>query len=74
MKALGYTDGYSLYGTSYGTRLAQFAMRGDPQNVRAVILDGVGGPSIPNTLWSSTKDVAPYTRIIELCAADAACT
>lgn len=73
VKALGYTDGYSLYGTSYGTRLAQFAMRGDPQNVRAVILDGVGGPSIPNTLWSSTKDVAPYTRIIELCAADAAC-
>ncbi len=59
VKALGYTDGYSLYGTSYGTRLAQYAMRADPQGVRAVVLDGVSGTAIPNTLWSSTKNMAP---------------
>jgi pimeloyl-ACP methyl ester carboxylesterase len=73
VKALGFTDGYSLYGTSYGTRLAQYAMRGDPQGVRAVILDGVAGPSIPNIMWSSTKNASPYVRLFELCAADAAC-
>lgn len=73
VKALGYTDGYSLYGTSYGTRLAQEAMRGDPEGVRAVILDGVTGPSIPNSMLSSTKPVAPYVEIFAQCAADAAC-
>ena len=73
VKALGYSDGYSLYGTSYGTRLAQEAMRDDPEGVRAVILDGVTGPSIPNSMWSSTKPVAPYVALFEQCAADAAC-
>jgi pimeloyl-ACP methyl ester carboxylesterase len=73
VKALGYSDGYSLYGTSYGTRLAQEAMRTDPEGVRAVILDGVSGPSIPNSMWSSTKPVAPYVEIFAQCAADAAC-
>jgi pimeloyl-ACP methyl ester carboxylesterase len=73
VKALGYTDGYDLYGTSYGTRLAQDAMRDDPEGVRAVVLDGVSGPSIPNNMWSSTKPVAPYVEIFAQCAADAAC-
>jgi pimeloyl-ACP methyl ester carboxylesterase len=73
VQALGYADGYSLYGTSYGTRLAQEAMRTDPEGVRAVILDGVTGPSIPNSMWSSTKPVAPYVEIFAQCAADAAC-
>jgi pimeloyl-ACP methyl ester carboxylesterase len=73
VKALGYGDGYDLYGTSYGTRLAQDAMREDPQGVRAVVLDGVSGPSIPNNMWSSTKPVAPYVEIFAQCAADAAC-
>jgi pimeloyl-ACP methyl ester carboxylesterase len=73
VQALGYTDGYSLYGTSYGTRLAQEAMRGDPEGVRAVILDGVTGPSIPNSMLSSTKAVAPYVEIFAQCAADDAC-
>jgi pimeloyl-ACP methyl ester carboxylesterase len=73
VKALGYTDGYSLYGTSYGTRLAQHAMRTDAEGVRAVILDGVSGPSIPGSMWSSTKPVAPYVALFEQCAADPAC-
>ena len=70
--ALGYTDGYNLYGTSYGTTLAQFAMRGDPEGVRSVILDGVGGPQIPK-MWSMTKNVGPYIEIFKQCEADAAC-
>jgi pimeloyl-ACP methyl ester carboxylesterase len=71
--ALGYTDGYDLYGTSYGTTLAQFAMREDPEGVRGVVLDGPSGPSIPNTMWSSTKPVSPYVEIFTQCEADAAC-
>jgi pimeloyl-ACP methyl ester carboxylesterase len=73
VKALGYTDGYDLYGTSYGTRLAQYAMREDPEAVRSVILDGVGGPQIPNAMWSQTKSVSPYVEIFAMCQADAAC-
>jgi len=73
VKALGYSDGYSLYGTSYGTRLAQDAMRADPEGVRAVVLDGVSGPSIQNSMWSSTKYVSPYVELFAQCAADAAC-
>jgi pimeloyl-ACP methyl ester carboxylesterase len=73
VEALGYTEGYGLYGTSYGTRLAQDAMRADPDGVRAVVLDGVSGPSIPNLMWSSTKNVSPYVAIFEQCEQDGAC-
>ena len=73
VEALGYSDGYNLYGTSYGTRLAQYAMREDPEGVRSVILDGVSGPQIPNGMWSQTKSVSPYVEIFAMCQADAAC-
>jgi pimeloyl-ACP methyl ester carboxylesterase len=73
VKALGYTKGYSIYGTSYGTRLAQEAMRTVPDGIRGVILDGSSGPSIPNNMWSSTKPAAPYVEVLALCAADRAC-
>jgi pimeloyl-ACP methyl ester carboxylesterase len=73
VKALGYAGGFSLYGTSYGTKLAQVAMRTVPENLTGVILDGVGGPSIPNIMWSSTKPAAPYAEIVAQCKADAAC-
>jgi len=70
--SLGYADGYNLYGTSYGTRLAQFAMREDPEGVRSVILDGAVGPQIPK-MWSMTKNAGPYVEIFKQCEADAAC-
>ena len=38
--ALGYEQA-DLYGVSYGTRIAQFMMRGYPEIVRSVILDSV---------------------------------
>lgn len=72
-KALGYTDGVSLYGTSYGTRLAQFAMRTIPDDVRAVILDGPTGTGIPSSMLAALKDVSPYEEVFAQCAADAAC-
>lgn len=73
VKALGYTKGYSLFGTSYGTRLAQEAMRTVPDGIQAVVLDGPSGPSIPNNMWSATKPASPYVEILALCAADKAC-
>ena len=73
VKALGYTDGFSLYGTSYGTRLAQFAMRTIPDDVRAVILDGPAGTAIPSGMLAALKDVSPYQEVFAQCAADAAC-
>jgi len=71
--ALGYTEGYNLYGISYGTKLAQFALRSVPDGIRAVILDGVTGPAIPNTMWSSLNNVSPYVELFKQCAADPAC-
>jgi pimeloyl-ACP methyl ester carboxylesterase len=72
VKALGYTEGVNLYGTSYGTRLAQFAMRSAPDSIRSVILDG---PTVtqPNTMWSSLKSVQPYVELFKQCEADPAC-
>jgi len=72
-EALGYTDGYDLYGTSYGTRLAQYAMRSTPEHVRSVVLDGVSGVSVPNIMWSRAKRFESYVALFEQCAADAAC-
>ncbi|MFN8464467.1 MAG: alpha/beta fold hydrolase [Caldilineaceae bacterium] len=73
VEALGYTEGYNLYGTSYGTKLAQFAMRSFPDGIRAVVLDGPSGPAIPTTMWSSVKNVTPYVELFKQCAADSAC-
>jgi pimeloyl-ACP methyl ester carboxylesterase len=72
-KALGYSQGVNLYGTSYGTKLAQFAMRTIPGSVNAVVLDGPSGPAIPNSMWAGLKNVTPYEELFKQCAADAAC-
>jgi pimeloyl-ACP methyl ester carboxylesterase len=72
-KALGYTEGVNLYGTSYGTKLAQFAMRTVPESVNGVILDGPSGPAIPNAMWAGVKNVSPYVELFKQCGADTAC-
>ena len=70
--ALGY-DVVSLYGASYGTRVAQHYMRRYPERVRAAILDGVVpaeiglGPDI--ALVAQQALDATFAR----CAADARC-
>jgi pimeloyl-ACP methyl ester carboxylesterase len=71
--ALGYTEGYDLFGTSYGTRLAQYAMRQTPDSVRAVVLDGVSPVSAKNVMWSFAKRDVAYSALFEQCAANAAC-
>lgn len=55
--ALGYAK-VSLYGGSYGTRLAQVYMRRFPERVRAAVLDGVVpmDATIPLTYASTAQD------------------
>ena len=71
-KALGYRK-VSLYGTSYGTRVAQEYMRRHPRSVRAVILDGVVPPSA-----AMPSHYAPYAqrsleRVLAMCKRDEEC-
>jgi pimeloyl-ACP methyl ester carboxylesterase len=70
--ALGYTR-VTLYGTSYGTRLAQEYMRRHPRRVRAVILDGVVPPSLAMPTRYAEGAERSLRRVFDLCRADAAC-
>lgn len=71
--AMGYGGSYNLYGTSYGTRLAQHALRSTPDRVRAAIMDGTVSVSEPGNAHTSSKLGTQYDTIFELCAADAFC-
>ena len=70
--ALGYSQ-ISLYGSSYGTRVAQHYARRFPTHTRALILDGVVpptrilGPSTPLDAERALK------QVFERCRNDAAC-
>ena len=73
IKALGYTQA-NLYGASYGTRIAQFIMRANPDAVRSVILDSV----VPVESQLLIQDTNVETdRVIQLlfeaCSADSNC-
>ncbi len=71
--ALGYSKGYNLLGTSYGTRLSQYAMRTTPEQVRSVVLDGALAPNQANSTMSFAKRFEQYLNIFAQCAADSAC-
>lgn len=73
VETLGYTEGYNLYGTSYGTRLAQYAMRGTPDHIRSVVMDGVTSPAIHNVVVTFASYFEPYRALFAQCEADAAC-
>ncbi|GAB4548252.1 MAG: hypothetical protein OHK0023_11030 [Anaerolineae bacterium] len=70
--ALGY-EKINLYGSSYGTWLAQFYVKMFPERVNAVGLEGTVGP------WNNFVLDAPKTaqdslyRAFDLCAADNIC-
>jgi pimeloyl-ACP methyl ester carboxylesterase len=70
--ALGY-ERISLYGSSYGTRVAQHYARRFPQRTRALILDGIVPPT--QVLGPTTPVDAENAlqRIFARCRADAAC-
>jgi pimeloyl-ACP methyl ester carboxylesterase len=68
--ALGY-DQWNLVGESYGTHVAQIAMREQPEGLRSVVLDSVVPVTIP-TLSESTGVVA-LKRLLVRCESDSDC-
>jgi len=71
-QALGY-DKLNLYGSSYGTRVAQHFARRYPAATRTIILDGVVPPQIPLGSEIATEAQRAIDTIFSRCAADAAC-
>ncbi len=64
---------YNLYGSSYGSRLAQTVMRDHPDDVRSVILSGVY-PIEVNLLGSTPETFrAALDNVFAACADDADC-
>ena len=71
-KALGY-ETVTLYGTSYGTRVAQEYMRRHPKSIRAVILDGVVPPSFAMPMQYAETGDRSLRRVLDLCRAEEGC-
>ena len=71
-KALGYRT-VTLYGTSYGTRVAQEYMRRHPKSIRAVILDGVVPPSLAMPTNYAEYAQRSLQSVLAMCKADAEC-
>ncbi len=70
--ALGYRK-INLYGSSYGTVVAQEYLRRFPQHVRSMILDGVVPPQVPIGALSALSAQRAVDRIFAECAAAPAC-
>ena len=70
-KVLGF-DVWNVYGTSYGSYVAQTLMRDHPEGIRSVVLDSV----LPTTYnvaanWQNASD--GFGNIFQACAAEPAC-
>jgi pimeloyl-ACP methyl ester carboxylesterase len=70
--ALGY-DEWNLYGVSYGTRLAQSALRDHPDGIRSVVLDA--SYPVDADLYEETPGnaVRAMEALFETCADDPGC-
>lgn len=71
-QALGYQQ-INLYGTSYGSRVAQVYMRRHPMSLRAVAMKGIVPPSMaaPETHARAGDDA--WQAVVARCRADANC-
>ena len=70
--ALGY-DRINLYGSSYGTIVAQQYVRRFPDRVRSVILDGVVPPELALGAASALDAQSAVDRIFSRCAEQPSC-
>jgi pimeloyl-ACP methyl ester carboxylesterase len=70
-RVLGLTE-WNIYGTSYGSYLAQTLMRDHPEGIRSVVLDSVLPPmyTIPGNWWITR---AAFDNLFQACAAETAC-
>jgi pimeloyl-ACP methyl ester carboxylesterase len=74
IEAIRQAGGYEklvLYGTSYGTKVAEQYAQDYPSHVEALVLDSVVAPNGPETLDRSTFAAVP--RILRQLCADSAC-
>src|SRR6185436_8023211 len=70
--ALGY-DRVSLYGVSYGSRMAQAYMRRFPSRVRSAVLDGVVPFDVAIPLTYAASAQRALDRVWDACARRAGC-
>ena len=63
----------NLWGQSYGTRVALTVMRGNPEGIRSVILDGAYPPEIAGKLHMASAFTATMDRVFEACENDVEC-
>src|SRR5262245_50948137 len=70
-KVLGLTT-WNVYGTSYGSYLAQTLMRDHPEGIRSVVLDSVLPTTytIPENWWITR---AGFDNLFQACVAETAC-
>lgn len=66
-------ESVTIYGISYGTRLALTVMKDPHPAIRAVILDGVYPPNVLSYVEDPINIVRVFTVIFEGCAEDRAC-
>lgn len=71
-QALGYAR-INLYGSSYGTRVAQHYLRRYPRQARAVILDGVVPPQLALGPDTAIDAQHAFARILARCREQADC-
>jgi pimeloyl-ACP methyl ester carboxylesterase len=70
--ALGY-DALNLYGSSYGTRVAQHYARRYPDRARTVVIDGVVPPQLPLGPDIAIESQLALDRVLDRCSEDTAC-
>ena len=71
-KQLGYTQ-ISLWGASYGTRVAMAYMQAYPQNVSAAVLDGVAPYQLQLPRFALADSERALAKLLKRCALDNAC-
>ncbi len=66
-------ESWSLYGISYGTRLALSVLRYHPEGIRAVVLDGVVPPEAAEGLEVANYYRGSLEKLFRNCALDPGC-
>jgi pimeloyl-ACP methyl ester carboxylesterase len=71
-QALGYQQ-INLYGTSYGSRVAQVFMRQHPASLRTVTMKGIVPPSMASPSTHSLSGEQAWQSVVERCKQDEKC-
>jgi pimeloyl-ACP methyl ester carboxylesterase len=71
-EAMGFTQ-INVYGTSYGSRVAQVYMRRHPSSLRAVSMKGIVPPSMAAPESHASSGDAAWTSLVTRCKQDGNC-